>query len=288
MTTIDWGSFTIQTDSHPAPPAYSNPGLAVNNGSMWLASNVQVLANGNLELSLQQNSGQTWDNNGQQEEIWAASEAVFQNTVNYGTYCCTFKVTDGKGNLAWDQFSLSNAAPPQLNMNTTFGIFLYDHSTAGGSNAHSEIDFLELGYQNQANDGSGWIAGQPGGPTKNNGQFTLQPWDAASAGQPDWSILNRIAIDVSKIPSSGEVTILTKWTAGGAPVEFYLAYGAFDSKTFPFTDANTLSHTTPASVNSYVPAQSAGMKLHMNLWPYGGPSTAKPVFCEISHLEMPS
>jgi len=45
MKIIKWNSFKIQTDSHAVPPIYSNPGLAVNGGSMWLPDNVKVLTN---------------------------------------------------------------------------------------------------------------------------------------------------------------------------------------------------------------------------------------------------
>tara|TARA_R110001592_G_scaffold174767_2_gene413704 strand:- start:1564 stop:2421 length:858 start_codon:yes stop_codon:yes gene_type:complete len=285
MQTITWNGFTIQTDSHPLPCSASMPGI--NNGNLWLPANVQVLQNGNLQMSIQKNSGCTWNNNGVPEEIWAASEAVFQNTLSYGTYCCTFKFTDADGNLAWDQFALSNSTPPALNMTTTFGVFLYDPTNNGGDNPFSEIDMIEVGYQNQANNGSGWIGQQPGGPSLNNAQFALQPWDAGSPGQPNFDMVRRIALDISKIKAtaSGEVTILMKWTAAGAPVEYSLAYGAYNSTNWP--SKGTISYTTPTSVNSYVPALSSTMQLHLNLWPYGGPSTGDPVYCEITNLEMP-
>ncbi|MGK0488320.1 MAG: hypothetical protein ACJAXB_001502 [Candidatus Endobugula sp.] len=280
MQTITWNDFTIQTDFHAAPPAASAPGLG--NGNLWLPANV-VKANGNLQLSLQQNSGQYYYNSkGVKIEIWAAAEAVIQQAVTYGTYYCTFKFTDGAGNSAWEQFAISNSSP---NITTIFGLFLFDPVASNHPNTHSEIDFIEVGYQNQPNNGSGWIGQQPGGPSKNNAQFLLQPWDATTPNQPDWDILKRIAIDVSQIPASGEVTVKVKWTAVNSPVEYSLAYGAYDSSNFPTTEI--ITHTTPASVNTYVPAPTSTMQLHLNLWPYGGPSSGEPVFCEITNLEMP-
>ena len=101
-------------------------------------------------------------------------------------------------------------------------------------------------------------------------------------------MVRRINIDVGKIPSSGDVTVLCKWTGGQQPVSFYLAYGKFTSSSFPFSAPTTISYTTPTAANRYVPAIRSGMRLHLNLWPYGGPATDKPVFCVVSQLEIPA
>ncbi|HEU4718298.1 MAG TPA: hypothetical protein VFU15_10710 [Bacteroidia bacterium] len=277
MQTISWKNFTIRTDFHPAMPAGSLPGIppAYN---QWNPANVQVV-NNNLQLSLQRNSPTIW----QGQHVWAASEAVVQNSLGYGTYCCTFRIVDASGKNAWAQFSTLNASP---NTSTIFGVFLYDAVGTGGSNPNCEIDIIEVGFQNQPNNGQGWIGQQPGGPALNNAQFVIQPWDAGTPNQPDWNMVKRINIDTASIPDPGDVTVICQWTAAGAPVTYYLAYGAYTSANFPF--ATAMKYTTPVAANSYIPALNSNMRLHLNLWPYGGPTTNAPVFVQVSNLEIPS
>ena len=278
MTTVSWNNFTFKTDTHPASPTSSEPGLKPG-FNQWMPENVSVAANGNLQFSILRNSKASWEG----QVVWAAAEAVLQQEVNYGSYYITFKMTDANGNPFWDNFDTSNGSA--VDVNTIFGVFLYDDSGEGGDNPYREIDFIEVGFQGQPNDGTGWIGSQPGGPILNNAQFALQPWDAATANKPDFDILRRFNIDVAKIPASGEVTIACTWAAAATPVSYSLAYGAFDSSNFPTTDIET--YTSPASVNSYVPTQTSNMKLHMNFWPYGGPSTDEPAYCQVTNLEVP-
>ena len=117
MKTITWGSFTVQTDFHPAMPQGSPPGIppAYN---QWNPANVQVVGN-DLQLSRQRNSPTIW--NGQ--HVWASSEAVIRKPLQYGTYCCSFRVVDLSGRPLWAQF---NSANPHPNITATFGIFIYD------------------------------------------------------------------------------------------------------------------------------------------------------------------
>lgn len=282
MTTVTWKNFTFQTDTHPASPTASEPGLKPG-FNQWMPQNVSLGANGNLQLTIERNSKATWNG----EVVWAAAEAVLQQALSYGTYFVTFKVTDADGNPDWSNYDVANGS--NVDTNSIFGVFLYDTNGDGGDNPFSEIDFIELGFQAQPNDGKGWIGEQPGGPKLNNAQFALQPWDANNGNnEPDFDILRRILLDVSKIPASGEVTVACNWSAGNTPVEYWLAYGAFDSSNFPFTEADTLNYTTPTSVNSYVPSLTPNMKLHINFWPYGGPGTNAQVFCQVTNLELPS
>ena len=278
IQTIQWNNFTIQTDFHPAQPLSSEPGLAPAY-NQWNPQNVQVV-NGNLLLSLQRNSIVSW----QGQPVWAAAEAVVLSALNYGVYCCSFKVTDGNGNLAWSQFDTTTASP---NITTTFGIFIYDASATSAPNPYSGIDLLELGFQNQPNNGSGWIGQQPDGPILNNAQFALQPWDAAQANQPDWKMVKRINLDIQSLPASGIVTVFCNWQGANQPVTYYLAYGAFQVSDIGNLPAGTLQYTTPAAANVYVPTLNPNIQLHLNLWPYGGPSTNSSVFVEITNLEIP-
>jgi len=278
MRTIKWNNFTIQTDFHPAHPLSSQPGLAPAY-NQWNPQNVQVV-NGNLLLSLRRNSIVSWRG----QPVWAAAEAVVLSALNYGVYCCSFKVTDGNGNLAWSQFDTTTASP---NITTTFGIFIYDASATSAPNPYSEIDLLELGFQNQPNNGSGWIGQQPDGPILNNAQFALQPWDAAQANQPDWTMVKRINLDIQSLPASGIVTVFCNWQGANQPVTYYLAYGAFQVSDIGNLPAGTLQYTTPAAANVYVPTLNPNIQLHLNLWPYGGPSTNSSVFVEITNLEIP-
>lgn len=276
MQTITWGNYTIQTDYHALPPTSSQPGLSPGY-NQWQPSNVSVVGE-NLQLEIQRNSGVYW----QGQEVWAAAEAVFQNQLNYGTYYCTFKVVDDKGNSAWDQFSTTESSP---NITTIFGIFLYDASGTGSGNTYKEIDILELGFQNQPNNGTGWIGQQPGGPTLNNAQFALQPWDAAKPNQPDFDMVHRIDIDTSTVNSNnGEVTVKMEWTEG-EPVNWSLAYGAYDDTNFPST--GTIDYSSPSGASSYVPSLSDNTRLHINLWPYGGPTTGDNVYCQVTNLIIP-
>jgi len=275
MKTIQWNEFTIQTDFHPAPTTPSMPGIG--QGNMWQPINTKV-ADGNLQLSIERNGVAIWNN----QEVWAAAEAVIQKEAKFGKYYCTFKVIDDSGASAWEQFDLNNDSP---NITTIFGIFLYNEAGTGGTNTHDEIDFLELGYQNQANNADSWINKQPKGPTATNAQYVIQPWNA-DGKQPNWDYLHRFAIDTSKIPASGEVTIMANWSAAGTPVEFALAYGSYTSSDFPTSDI--VAWTSNPAANDAVPGEHADTKLHLNLWPYGGPTTDKPVFVQVTNLEMPS
>lgn len=274
METIQWNGYTIQTDFHDAPTTPSMPGIG--QGNMWQPINTKVV-DGNLQLSIERNGVATWHD----QEVWAAAEAVIQKEAKFGKYCCTFKVIDENGDSAWEQFNLENESP---NITTIFGIFLYNEAGTGGANTHDEIDFLELGYQNQANNSGSWINKQPGGPTATNAQYVIQPWNA-DGQQPNWDYLHRFAIDTSKIPASGEVTIMANWSAEGTPVEFALAYGQYTTANFPTTD--TITWTSAESANGAVPGEHPDTKLHINLWPYGGPTTDAPVYVQVTNLEMP-
>lgn len=280
ISTITWNDYTIQTNFHPEMPAGSPPGIepAYN---QWNPKNVRVVGN-ELQLSIERNSPTIWEG----QHVWAAAEGVVINRLpTHGTYCCTFRIVDAGGSPAWTHFSTSN---PNPNTSTIFGIFLYDANANVQPNPYGEIDLLELGFQNQPNNGTGWIAKQPGGPVLNNAQFALQPWDAGQpSGTPNFQMVHRINLDVSQVPDTGYVTVLCNWTGGNVPVRYWLAYGAWTSANFPYTAGNTIAYTTPTAVNQYVPRVRPSMRLHLNLWPYGGPSTNSPVYCRISHLEMP-
>ena len=278
MQTITWNNLTIQTDYHPAMPTGSPPGIAPAY-NQWNPANVQVVG-GNLQLSLQRDSQTQWEG----QYVWAAAEAVVLNPLSYGTYCCSFRIVDAGGASAWSQFDTTTAAP---NTSTTFGIFTYDPTGGGGANPNAELDLLELGFQNQPNNGTGWIGQQPGGPTLNNAQFAVQPWDAGNPGNPNWNMVRRLNIDIASIDAAGDVTILCQWAGAGQPVTYYLAYGQYTAATFPFGAASTISYTTPASINSYIPACTANVQLHLNLWPYGGPTTDAPVYCLVTGLQIP-
>lgn len=274
MRTINWNGFTIQTDFHPAPPTPSMPGI--NDGNIWQPLNTQVV-DGNLQLSIERNGELKWEG----QEVWAAAEAVIQQEAKFGKYYFTFKVIDEAGNSAWEQFDLNSASP---NITTIFGVFIYNETGTGGSNPNDEIDFLELGYQNQPNNSDSWINKQPNGPAKTNAQYVIQPWNAGGQN-PNWDYLHRIAVDVSQVPASGEVTIMANWSAEGTPVEFALAYGAYNSGNFP--SEGTITWTSNEAANSAVPGEHPDTKLHLNLWPYGGPTTDAPVFVQVTNLEMP-
>lgn len=274
METIQWNGYTIQTDFHAAPTTPSLPG--VGNGNMWQPINTKVVGN-DLQLSIERNGVAIWEG----QQVWAAAEAVIQEEAKFGQYCVSFKVTDANGDNAWEQFSLDNSTP---NITTIFGIFLYNESGTGGTNTHDEIDFLELGFQNQQNTPASWINTQPGGPTATNAQNVIQPWSKDNKN-PDWDNLHRFAIDISQIPSSGEVTILADWSAQGSPVQFQLAYGAYTKENFP--TSGTLNWTSPPAANSAVPGEHPDTKLHINLWPYGGPATNSPVYVRVTNLQMP-
>jgi hypothetical protein len=279
---ITWKSFTINNATHPLPPTYSPPGLAVNNGSYWQPGNVAVV-NDNLQLSIQRNSGYYWEG----QEIWACAEAVFENQLNYGTYCVALKVVTDSGGNDWGRFGLMQPNA-DLDVTTTLGVFLYDATGSGGvDNPHCELDIVEIGYQNQAQTG-GWISDQPGGPAINNGQFVVQPWNAG--GQtPNWDNLHRLAFDTTnaELQSSGEMTFLMDWAGPGEPVTYYAAYGSYTKATFPKTGDNTQTWTTPAATDSYIPTLNSNMRLHINAWIYGGPGNGKPCYMEVTNVELP-
>ncbi|MGD1845634.1 MAG: hypothetical protein ACFB10_09610 [Salibacteraceae bacterium] len=277
---VTWKGFTFNTATHPASPTASQPGLAPGY-NQWMPENVSV-ANENLQLTIQRNSKLHW----QGQVVWAAAEAVLEQPVNYGIYYVTFKVTDKDGTPNWGIYDIDNG--DKVDINSIFGVFLYDAQGVNSGNPNCEIDFLELGFQGQPNNGSGWIGSQPNGPALNNAQFAVQPWDLDSPNAPNFDMVHRIALDVKKIPSTGEVTIACNYADGATPVKNYLAYGPYDSSNFPFDGADTISYTTPSSQKAYVPELNDNMRLHINLWPYGGPSTNDPVYVQVTNLEVPS
>src|SRR5882724_11574092 len=103
MATMSWNSMNWNTSPNPPPgttapsPTSPPPGAPEN---LWLPANVSVV-DGNLQLTLQQDSGWTWSSQdgwqpatpGEAGQVWAACEAVLElpagTQLTYGTFCVT-------------------------------------------------------------------------------------------------------------------------------------------------------------------------------------------------------
>ncbi|MCU0434719.1 MAG: hypothetical protein MUC87_14785 [Bacteroidia bacterium] len=255
----------------PAPPATAAPPAPTSsyNSNFWVSQNAAVTDNGELQLSVQANSGQYW--NGM--ECWAAGQAVLEvpsgQMLAYGTYLVTFYPVGG-----WSDFSGGDTQPGQ-NTSTTFGVFIFDPAA---SFPYNEIDIVEVGYQNQ-NSANAWI--NQGGVANSNAQFCVQPWDGSTSGTPDWNQVNRVAINGD---ANGKVTFVANWQQDS--VTFYAAPGDYSSDNFPYTGSDTITWTASSS-NISIPAPTQTMSLFINCWPYGGPSTGNPVFFNVSRVEVP-
>lgn len=272
MSTITCLGQNWDNSVQPAPPAVAAPpapNLPAYNSNYWVSQNAAVTSDGELQLSVQRNSNEYWDNT----ECWAAGQAVLQipsgQMLAYGTYLVTFYPVGG-----WADFSGGNTASGQ-NTSTTFGVFIFDPQAPDAACPFNEIDIVEVGYQNQTS-ADAWI--NQGDVANSNAQFCVQPWDGTTPGTPNWNQVNRVAIN-----PTDKVTFVANWQSGS--VTFYAAAGDFSSDNFPYSDANTISWTPPLS--TAIPAPTQTMSLYINCWPYGGPSTNNSVFFNVSRVEVP-
>lgn len=270
-TTVECFGYTWITDSQPLPPglyAPPAPNLPAYNSNMWQPQNVQV-SGGTMQLTLARNSGYVWNNGFQPssgpDQIWAAAQAVLQlpagQQLTYGAFLVTVEPVGG-----WGPFVGGDTAPGQ-NTSTIFGAFTFDTAAPA---PFSEMDVVEIGYQNQ-NSAGAWINQQPGGPPNSNAQFAVQPWDAGNPGQPNWSYVRRVMLD----PGSGPVTITMEWLPG-RPLSWAASWGG---------GPPAVTWQTPPSTP--IPALSPTMTFYLNLWPYGGPTTNQPVTFNVTNVQLP-
>lgn len=116
---------------------------------------------------------------------WYAAEVVLTRSLGYGTY----------------RFDLATPID-RLDPNVVLGLFTWDDDPSDALRSHREIDFEATRWANPADP--------------NNGQFTVQPWDAAPAPR-----YKRFAIPPGLASSSveftwlpGQVVFVTRDSAG--------------------------------------------------------------------------
>eukprot|EP00930_Biecheleria_cincta_P031383 TRINITY_DN21789_c0_g1_i1.p1 TRINITY_DN21789_c0_g1~~TRINITY_DN21789_c0_g1_i1.p1 ORF type:complete len:769 (-),score=112.98 TRINITY_DN21789_c0_g1_i1:409-2715(-) len=289
---LSWRSFRIRRDYHPDPPWRSSPPKP--GWTYWNPHNVQVVDD-SLQVCVRKNSGfqYVWQHgivpSDAPLQAWANGEAVFEDTLYYGDYSVQFNLVDPSGKAVMDRL---------LTKDVTFtaGVFIFDLTEGGeGENKHRELDLIEVGYQNQNNlDPKAWINNQPGGPaiSQSHAHFALQPVKIfddkdGSAQSSNWDHVHRISLDSAKIAEKDGLTVVMRWHGPGKAVSFWSAPGAFTSEDFPFKGENTTTWTTPASAIPDVPSRTDSMRLHLNLWAYGGPASEQSFCMKVSNVEIP-
>eukprot|EP00931_Biecheleriopsis_adriatica_P074907 TRINITY_DN48884_c0_g1_i1.p1 TRINITY_DN48884_c0_g1~~TRINITY_DN48884_c0_g1_i1.p1 ORF type:complete len:641 (+),score=96.01 TRINITY_DN48884_c0_g1_i1:77-1999(+) len=292
-----WGDYTVRNDWHPDAPVRSAP--PDHPRSFWSAENVGVEDDA-LNVCIRQNSGweSSWaqdlggmivqDSSPSPNESWAFGEAVIDDELYYGEYVVQIDIVDNFGKSAWERLLTQDTT-------VTAGIFLFDQDRDGaGENIHRELDIVEVGFQNQnKKDPNAWINRQPDGPRApdSNAHFALQPVkitpDEGNGQSANWDHVHRISLDPEELAAYGGVTFAMRWMGPGEPVTFACVPGSFTSQRFPWDGQWTKTWTSPDSASIDVPARSSSLRMHLNLWAYGGPTSRKPLCMKVKYLDMP-
>ena len=216
--------------------------------NFWFPQNVQVDAEKDeLQLVIRR-FGPEWEG----QPVWSCAEAVLEEKLFYGKYSITVKSYGS-------QEANDQPADPDPwgslfdEQNTILGIFTYDKNPDwDGENTFREIDIIEIfGKVHSASDQIG------------NAQFVVQPY----YGTPQ--NLSRITLPK---PESNLLTFEMDWKKDR--VSYYVRDGTKIVAQYSYTNTE------------YIPTPSDSMRLHINMWVFGGPMDAKPKRVGITDIQI--
>jgi hypothetical protein len=219
-----------------------------DSANFWFPQNVQVDAKKDELQLVVRRFGPEWEG----QPVWSCAEAVLEENLYYGKYGITVR---SYGSQEADD-RLADPDPWASlydEQNTVLGIFTYDTEADWDSdNPYGEIDIIEV---------FGKIHSDP--PQIGNAQFVVQPYDA----EPE----NLVRITLPK-PESGLLTFEMDWKK--------------DSVTYTVRDGKKVVARHTYTDPWYIPVPNDTLRLHINLWVFGGPMDAKPKRVGITDIRI--
>ncbi len=219
-----------------------------DNLNFWFPQNVQVDPEKNELQFIMRRYGPEWEG----QPGWSCAEAVLEEKLFYGKYSITVK------SYGYQEANDQPADPDPWGslfdeQNTVLGIFTYDKNPDWiGENTFREIDIIEIfGKVHSDIEQIG------------NAQFVVQPYN----GTPK----NLIRITLPK-PDSNLLTFEMDWKKD--IVSFYVRDGNKIIARYSYTNVD------------YIPEPSDNMRLHINMWVFGGPMDAKPKRVAITDIKV--
>lgn len=214
----------------------------------WFPQNVQVDAEKDELQLVMRRFGPDWEG----QPVWSCAEAVLQEKIHYGKYSVTVTSygTQASNEQPKDPDPWGSLFEEQ---GVVLGIFTYDkNADPGFKNPYKEIDMVEI-------FGSAYSAP----PNIGNAQFVIQPYDGTAEN------LTRITLPK---PETGLLTFEMEWKK--------------DSILYSVRDGKTIVARHRYTNKEYIPEPNENMRLHINLWVFGGPWNAKPIRIGISDMRI--
>jgi hypothetical protein len=216
--------------------------------NFWFPQNVQVDREKNELQLVMRRFGPEWEG----QPVWSCAEVVLEELLWYGKYSVT--ATSYGYQAASDKPEDSDPWGSLFEeQNTVLGIFTYDDNPDwDGENTFREIDIIEIfGKVHSDIDQIG------------NAQFVVQPYD----GTPE--NLSRITLPK---PQSSRLTFEMEWKR--------------DSISYFVRDGNKIVARYNYTNAEYIPEPNDSMRLHINMWVFGGPMDAKPKRVGITDIKI--
>ncbi|UCB44795.1 MAG: family 16 glycosylhydrolase [Spirochaetota bacterium] len=214
----------------------------------WFPQNVQIDTKKNELQLVMRRYGPKWEG----QPVWSCAEAVLEENLYYGKYSVTVisygsQASDGQPEDPDPWGSLFD------DQNTVLGIFTYDKNPDwDGENTFREIDIIEIfGKVHSASEQIG------------NAQFVVQPY----YGTPE----NYSRITLPK-PERNLLTFEMDWKKDS--IDYYVRDGNKVVARYSYTNTD------------YIPEPSKTMRLHINVWVFGGPWDAKPKRVGITDIKI--
>ena len=253
---VRWKGMTFNTKYHPyAPRMLEEHALDVleykeappNETNFWCPQNVQVDAEDDELQLVMRRFGPTWEG----EPVWSCAEAVLEQELHYGKYSVTvksygFQEADGRPADPDPWGSLFDE------QNTVLGIFTYDTNVDWDmDNPYGEIDVIEI------------FGAVHSIPQVGNAQFVVQPYNAKPEN------LKRVTLPK---PESGLLTFEMDWRK--------------ESVTYTVRDGGRTVARHTYKDPWYIPIPNDTLRLHINLWVFGGPMDARPKRVGITDIRI--
>ena len=214
----------------------------------WFPQNVQIDPEKNELQLVMRRFGPKWEG----QPVWSCAEVVLEEKLYYGKYSIT---VNSYGTQATNDQPVDPDPWGALfeEQSVVLGIFTYDkNADPDFKNTYKEIDIVEI---------FGKAYSAP--PNIGNAQFVVQPYD----GTPQ----NLTRITLLK-PDSGLLTFEMDWKK--------------DSVYYTVRDGNKIVARHRYTNTEYIPVPNENMRLHINLWVFGGPWNAKPIRVGITDIQL--
>jgi len=214
----------------------------------WFPQNVQIDPEKNELQLVMRRFGPEWEG----QPVWSCAEVVLEENLYYGRYRIT---VNSYGTQAANDQPVDPDPWGALfeEQSVVLGIFTYDkNADPGFKNTYKEIDIVEI---------FGKAYSTP--PNIGNAQFVVQPYD----GTPQ----NLTRVTLPK-PDSGLLTFEMNWKK--------------DSVSYAVRDGNKIVARHRYTNTEYIPVPNDNMRLHINLWVFGGPWYAKPIRVGITDIQI--